>query len=107
MDTFVKLALDKIVQASSKKDEELRVASKRVSGAWPAPRTRPRFLPGPARALWIDARVPRAAPPLPLPRRAHRGQDAIHSTKVRALGLRDHAVRAAFGRGSHWMLLSP
>jgi hypothetical protein len=32
MDTFVKLALEKIVKASSKKDEELRATSKRVTG---------------------------------------------------------------------------
>jgi hypothetical protein len=34
MDTFVKLALEKIVKASSKKDEELRATSKRVTGMW-------------------------------------------------------------------------
>jgi hypothetical protein len=33
MDTFVKLALEKIVKASTKKDEELRAASVRVAGS--------------------------------------------------------------------------
>ena len=33
MDTFVKLALEKIVKASTKKDEELRSSAARVSGA--------------------------------------------------------------------------